>query len=67
MRRQEGEGVNVLSTLMWDEELWSGQRKYGVRKCLGKKGRERRRSSRIKRREAEPGCEPGWRGCSAGT
>lgn len=29
-------------------------------------GRERR-SSRIKRREAEPGCEPGWRGCSAGT
>lgn len=38
-----------------------------VMECSGKKGRERRRSSRIKRREAEPGCEPGWRGCSAGT
>lgn len=43
---------------------------WRVRRWRGKKGgerRRRRRSSRIKRREAEPGCEPGWRGCSAGT
>lgn len=39
---------------------------WRVRRWRGKKGGERR-SSRIKRREAEPGCEPGWRGCSAGT
>lgn len=32
---------------------------------MAREERERRRSSRIKRRE--PGCEPGWRGCSAGT
>lgn len=49
--------------------MWSGQRKVKGEEMArkeGRKGRERR-SSRIKRREAEPGCEPGWRGCSAGT
>lgn len=47
--------------------MWSGRRKVKGEEIAGGKGRERRRSSRIKRREAEPGCEPGWRGCSAGT
>lgn len=73
-RTTEGEEVGgwggewVLSTPRWYEESCGvGEEKWRVWRWRGRKGRERRRSSRIKRREAEPGCEPGWRGCSAGT
>ena len=73
-RTTEGEEVGgwggewVLSAPRWHEESCGvGEQKWRVRRWRGRKGRERRRSSRIKRREAEPGCEPGWRGCSAGT